>query len=115
MSKYRTQYRDADVVLFQPEADDTEIFFTRIFSYASRARVCEHAYERTRRDLVRRRAELEPIFARHGIRMRHTVLAAAGRGLRMRRRPEPPRRRLYATALELREALVDLRRQVARM
>jgi len=112
LAKYRTHYRGADVVLFQPEADDTEIFFTRIFSYASRARVCEHAYERTRRDLVRRRAELEPIFARHGIRMRHAVLADAGRGLRMRRRAEAPRHRLNAAARELRETLVDLRRQV---
>jgi predicted acylesterase/phospholipase RssA len=115
LAKYRTHYRGADVVLFQPEADDTEIFFTRIFSYASRRRVCEHAYERTRRDLVRRRAELEPIFERHGIRMRHAVLADAGRGLHTRRRPDAPRHRLSAAGRELREALVDLRRQVARM
>jgi predicted acylesterase/phospholipase RssA len=120
LAKYRTHYRGADVVLFQPEADDTEIFFTRIFSYASRRRVCEHAYERTRRDLLRRRAELEPIFERHGIRMRHAVLADAGRGLHMRRRAVSfplgaPRHRLHAAAGELREALVDLRREVARM
>jgi predicted acylesterase/phospholipase RssA len=112
-SKYRTQYRGSDVVLLQPAADDTEIFFTRIFSYASRVRVCEHAYERTRSDLVRRRAELEPVLARHGIRIRHSVLADVARSLR--RSTGSPRQQLRAAAWELRGTLVDLRRQVARM
>ncbi len=44
ISKYRNQYRDADVVLFEPDADDSEIFFTNIFSYSTRAGLCEHAY-----------------------------------------------------------------------
>ena len=71
ISKYRKQYRGADVVLFEPDADDSEIFFTNIFAYSSRARLCEHAYLRTRRDLLRRRYELEPVLARHGIALRH--------------------------------------------
>ena len=33
-------------------------FFTNVFSYASRQRVCEHAYTRTRRDLLNRAAVL---------------------------------------------------------
>ena len=55
ISKYRNQYPGADVVLFEPDADDSEIFFTNIFSYATRQRLCEHAYRRTRRDLLKRR------------------------------------------------------------
>ena len=39
-----TEGRGADVVLFQPESDDSEIFFTSLFSYATRSRVCEHAF-----------------------------------------------------------------------
>jgi predicted acylesterase/phospholipase RssA len=113
IAKYRTQYRGSDVVLFEPEADDTEIFFTNIFSYASRRRVCEHAYERTRLDLARRRAELEPIFSRHGIRMRQEVLDEAPAGLELRRKPLSSARELRATAGELRDALVDLRRCLA--
>src|SRR6185295_19923926 len=70
LSKYRTQYRGADVLLFQPESDDSEICFTNLFGYATRSRVCEHAYQRTRSDLVLRAGELEPILARHGIRFR---------------------------------------------
>ena len=69
LSKYRALYRDADVVLFEPDADDSEIFFTNIFSYSTRVRLCEHAYQRTRSDLLRRRHELEPALARHGVRL----------------------------------------------
>ena len=112
IAKYRTQYRGSDVVLFQPEADDTEIFFTGIFSYATRQRVCEHAYERTRLDLVKRGPELEPLLARHAIRMRWEVLADARRGLRMRRDPAALRE-LRVTAGELRATLVDLKRLIA--
>ena len=112
IAKYRTRYRGSDVVLFEPEPDDTEIFFTNIFSYASRLRVCEHAYERTRLDLARRRAELEPIFSRHGIRMRREVLEDSPRGLKLHRKPLSSAQELRATAGELRDALVDLRRCV---
>jgi predicted acylesterase/phospholipase RssA len=111
LAKYRTQYRGADVVLFEPEADDAEIFFTNVFSYASRQRVCEHAYRRTRRDLLNRAAELDPILARHGIRLRRELLADTRRRLDVnldrgaRRRGE-----LGAAAESLAETLHDLRR-----
>ena len=77
LSKYRSQYRGADVVLFQPPSDDSEIFFTSLFGYASRRRICEHAYARTRRDLLARSAELEPMLARHGLRLRRRALEEA--------------------------------------
>ncbi|MBN9422503.1 MAG: patatin [Candidatus Accumulibacter sp. 66-26] len=69
MDRYRHEYGDADVVLFEPTSDDTEMFFTNVFSYRSRRRLCEHAYQRTRSELYRRRHELAPILARHGIRL----------------------------------------------
>ena len=114
IAKYRTQYRSADIVLFQPEPDDGEIFFTNIFSYATRRRVCEHAYERTRRDLVKRAAELEPLFARHGIAYRWPVLLEpqrrldAGAAGRPRGRGALPR-----AAGELQDTLDALRRWMA--
>ncbi|MBV6474772.1 MAG: hypothetical protein MOGDAGHF_00260 [Rhodocyclaceae bacterium] len=74
LSKYKTDYRNADVVLFEPNSDDAEMFFTNMFSYASRRRLCEHAYEKTRTELYRRRHELGPILARHGIRIRLEAL-----------------------------------------
>jgi predicted acylesterase/phospholipase RssA len=116
ISKYRNLYRDADVVLFEPDADDSEVFFTNIFSYATRTRLCEHAYERTRRDLLRRRHELEPAFARHGVRLRLDVLKDPTRRIGRRPRPRPgtpPPWQLAETAADLRETLVDLRRWLA--
>jgi len=116
ISKYRSLYKDADVVLFEPDADDSEIFFTNIFSYATRTRLCEHAYERTRRDLLRRRAELEPALARHGVRLRVDILRDPTRriGRTPKHRPGTlPPWRLPETAADLRETLVELRRWLA--
>jgi hypothetical protein len=113
LSKYRTQYRDADVLLFQPEPDDAEIFFTNVFSYASRRRVCEHAYARTRRDLVNRAVELEPILARHGIRLRHDLLADSRRRLDVKPGRSARRRGALGEATAgLADTLHDLRRWV---
>ena len=70
MAKYSVDYKNADVVLFEPNSDDAEMFFTNMFSYSSRRRLCEHAYQKTRIELYRRRHELGPILARHGIHIR---------------------------------------------
>ncbi len=118
LKQYRQRYPGADVILFEPGSDDRETFFTSIFSYASRQRVCEHAYRRTRRDLLKRRYELEPVLARHGVRLRIEVLEdesrhlATGRGLA--RHFWPAGARLPGAAAELRDTLVDLKRWVAK-
>ncbi len=67
LQKNLSHYEDRDVVLFEPASDDGEIFFTNIFSYATRKKVCEHAYQRTRIDLLNRQHTLIPIFAKYGI------------------------------------------------
>lgn len=74
MKKYEIEYENADIVLFEPNRDDAEMFFTNVFSYASRRRLSEHAYQKTRAELLRRRHELAPILARHGIRINVEVL-----------------------------------------
>jgi predicted acylesterase/phospholipase RssA len=81
MQRYETDYPGADIVLFQPNRDDAEMFFTNIFSYASRRRLAEHAYQKTRKELFERRHELEPVLARHGITIRLDVLADTHRHL----------------------------------
>jgi predicted acylesterase/phospholipase RssA len=91
MDRYRTEYPDADVLLFEPNQGDAEIFFANIFSYASRKRLAQHAYERTLADLRRRREQLGPIFAAHGVTLDEDLLDHG------RRRPitagsPPPRR-----------------------
>ena len=75
MAAYRGRYEGADVVLFEPRRDDYTMFFVNVFSFASRRRVLEHAYRTTLYEIAARREELEPIFARHGVRLRGDVLA----------------------------------------
>jgi predicted acylesterase/phospholipase RssA len=115
ISKYAKEYRDADVLLFEPAADDSETFFTNIFSYATRQKICEHAYTRTRKDLLKRRYELEPVLARHGIRLRVDLLQQE-RHLDVRLMPHRKTawapERLESAATDLRDTLVDLARWV---
>ncbi len=71
---YKHEYPDAEVVLFEPTRDDAKMFFANVFSFQSRRMVCEHAYQMTRRDLLRRYDELQAQFARFGIRIRRDIL-----------------------------------------
>ena len=78
MTKYDTAYKDADILLLEPDPDDAEMFFANVFSYANRRSVCDHAYRNTIRDLARRRPALTRILARHGIRLRTELLRQKG-------------------------------------
>lgn len=81
VARYAKDYPGLDLVLFEPTRADSDLFFTNIFSYASRRRLCEHAYQRTRADLLARKDALAPIFARHGIALRLDVLRDSTRTL----------------------------------
>jgi NTE family protein len=70
MDKYRRQYPDADVLLFEPDREDADMFFASIFSYSQRKRLCAAAYQKTRRKLAERAATLAPQLARHGVVLR---------------------------------------------
>jgi hypothetical protein len=74
MERYKVAYPEVDIVLFQPNRSDADMFFTNLFSYASRRRLCEHAYQKTRQELWERRHELGPRLARHGITIDDAVL-----------------------------------------
>jgi predicted acylesterase/phospholipase RssA len=128
MRTYERRFEGRDVVLFQPRRDDYLMFFTNIFSFDDRVTVCEHGYRQTRRDLRERRAELEPILARHGISIRDQILddeerdlwshvglaarAPGRRDLRRRRGPRSPKGQPFltdrlATTLDRLDRLVD--------
>lgn len=79
LSRYATDYPDKDVILFEPNSADTQMFFSNVFSFANRLTVCEHAYQTVRRDLLARKDELAPLLARHGIRLRLDVLTDQNR------------------------------------
>jgi NTE family protein len=117
LSNYDTKYKNADVVLFEPNSDDPEMFFTNLFSYSTRKRVCEHAYQRTRQDLLKRRFELAPILERYGIELDVAGLKDETRTLDaklLRARPRLSKgERLRGAALDLGDALADLKRWMA--
>ena len=105
LDKYQVQYEHTDLVLFEPNPDDAEMFFTNIFSFQSRTRLTEHAYQATRADLRSRRAELAPILARCGITLRDEVLEDRSRTLVSGLRDVP---RFNRPTAQLRRALDDL-------
>jgi NTE family protein len=88
MERYRHQYPKADIVLFEPSGGDADMFFTNVFSYSSRKRLSEHAYQFTREELRRRSEELAPVLARHGIMLDKAALEDENRRL-----TSPARRR----------------------
>ena len=67
MDKYRQQYPHADVLLFEPDREDADMFFASIFSYTHRAQLCASAYRNTRERLLKQARTLAPRLARHGI------------------------------------------------
>jgi predicted acylesterase/phospholipase RssA len=74
LAAYAERFRGSDVVLFEPAPDDYRMFFTNIFSFSARRSVAHHAYQTTRQSLRKRADELEPILARHGVRLRRDIL-----------------------------------------
>lgn len=72
--RYQHTHPDADLLLIEPECDDTTLFFSNIFSFRNRREVCEHAYQATRQHLYERADEIEPMLARHGLTLRQDVL-----------------------------------------
>ncbi len=106
MPRYGTHYASADLLLFEPDTDDADMFFTNVFSFAHRKRLAEYAYQRTRTDLRTRRSTLAPLFARHGLRLRDEVLDDEQRTLLSGLAVKPPRRSQSTSSLH--RALDDL-------
>lgn len=74
IAQYTRDYPDKDILLFEPTRDDAKLFFSNVFSFQSRRMVCEHAYQMTRRDLLRRADELEPKLRKYCITLRRDRL-----------------------------------------
>lgn len=117
--KYDKSYDHSDLVLFQPDPDDAEMFFTNVFSFSSRRHLCEHAYQTTLADLRNRRELLAPVLERHGLKLRDDILDDAQRtvwdGLEGTRPPNSTvLSRLHRALHELERVLDRQRRQVPR-
>ena len=59
--------------MFEPTRDDGKLFFSNVFSFQARRMVCEHAYQMTRKDLLKRSDELEAQLKPYGITLRKDI------------------------------------------
>lgn len=117
MASYVARYPHADMLLLEPDRTDERLFFANVFRYAGRSRLVEHAYQKTRRDLLAHANELAPLLARRGLslntrrlRERQRTFAAAARERAARSRQTA--RRLNV-ALERLETLLSQGRTTA--
>jgi NTE family protein len=111
---YAETHPQTDIVLFEPDHRDAELFLANTFSLSQRRLLAEHAYQRTRELLRSRRSTLGAQFARHGITIDHAVLDDAERRLvRRRRRTLAGGTRLARALKRLDETLVDLEHATA--
>ncbi|WP_338844724.1 patatin-like phospholipase family protein [Massilia sp. W12] len=107
MGNYRRTYPDTDILLFQPAKQDSEMFFTNMFSYNNRRRMCEMSYQNTRMFLWEKREEIGAKLARHGLRLKESVLRDTSLTL-VKQPPSGRRDRLAVTWLN--EVLDELDR-----
>lgn len=75
---YERAYPQTDIVLIEPDQRDAELFLANTFSYRQRREMAEHAFQQTRALLRLRAGRLTPQLARHGVALRHEVLADPG-------------------------------------
>lgn len=90
LEQYPRRYPDIDQLVFEPNAGDSELFYTNLFSFSARQRVCDLAYRNTLADLRLRAAALAPVLAAHGLHLREEILADTGRGILDSLQPPPP-------------------------
>jgi len=111
LARYAQQYPDVDQLVFEPNAEDAQLFFANAFSFAARRRICEIAYRHTLADLRTHAEVLQPLLAAHGVALNEDVVNDAKRsildGL-------PPPTRDNDTTGRLKRALDDVDQIVAR-
>ncbi len=69
MRNYTRSHPATDIVFFEPDHRDAELFLANTFSYRHRRELAEHAFQSTRADLLRRAPELAPKLAKHGLHL----------------------------------------------
>ena len=83
---YETSHPGTDILLFEPDQRDPEMFLANTFGYAQRRLLAEHAYQQTRADLRSRRSHVAATLAAHGLALDHAVLDDPQRHLLATRR-----------------------------
>ena len=116
---YEASHPGTDIVLFEPDHRDPEMFLANLFGYSRRRLMAEHAYQQTRVDLRSRRSALGATLARHGLALdeavlddhRRTLLRRPSRGSRLAGLPRSTH--AARTLRRLDEVLNDLERTLA--
>jgi predicted acylesterase/phospholipase RssA len=108
---YETSHPDTDILLFEPDQRDPEMFIVNTFGYSQRRALAEHAYQQTRADLRSRRGSLRLTLLRHGLALDDEALDDPKRRLVQRRRPA--RTPAARAAERLEEVLDDLAQSLA--
>ncbi len=67
MRNYARSHPHADIVFFEPDHRDAELFLANTFSYRHRRELAEHAFQTIRADLLRRAPTVQDQLARHGL------------------------------------------------
>lgn len=74
LESYARAYPHARLIVLQPSKGDADLFFSNIFSYSTRRRLAEHAYQHTRKQLLEKIDVIAPVFAQYGVRLNERVL-----------------------------------------
>lgn len=78
LDRYRREYPDADVVLFEPKPEELPRLMRNIMRTSGRVRIAEYAYRSTQQKLDAEYARLSRVFERHGLRLRPATSLAKG-------------------------------------
>ena len=103
MATYGARFPQADMVLLQPDRHDERLFFANVFRYSGRQQLVEHAYQRTRRDLLARHEAFSAVLKRHGLALDTRILRQRGRTFATAARERA--RRAHRVAPRLEQAL----------
>jgi len=105
LARHTQQFPDIDQLIFEPNAQDGELFFTNAFSFANRERIAQIAYRNVLADLRARRDTLAPVLRAHGLSLREDIIADEDRSILQGLPPQP---RTTDTTARLRRALDDV-------
>jgi NTE family protein len=106
MKGYESSHPGTDILLFEPDQRDPEMFLANTFAYSQRRQLAEHAYQQTRADLRSRRSHVAATLAAHGLALDHAALDDPQRHLLAPQRA--PRSSSARTLQRLDEVLDDL-------